>query len=191
MATFITVYHSGVVITNEIGSHEFVGMKKEAFSLNEFLTLENVVHLVRERLGWMDEGCEVRLEGPIDIRLSNGPWMKTMSPAYNEKEGTVYARVMMKSKIYGIVLFARMVARNDIGDKSSLSPTLPKEVDEQHVECGIVLTQPSQEAQDDTNVDEPPFIASNEKVLNVEHVSRSVSVGDAVADAEIISDVDP
>jgi hypothetical protein len=50
MATFIMVYHSGLVITNEIGSHEFVGMK-ETFLLNEFLTLENLVGLMRERLG--------------------------------------------------------------------------------------------------------------------------------------------
>jgi hypothetical protein len=27
--------------------------------MNKFLTLANVVHLVRERLGWMDEGREV------------------------------------------------------------------------------------------------------------------------------------
>jgi hypothetical protein len=58
MATFIAVYHGGVVITNEIGSYEFVRMKK-TFLLNEFLTLANVVRLVREQLGWMDEGCEV------------------------------------------------------------------------------------------------------------------------------------
>jgi hypothetical protein len=45
MTTFITVYHSGVVITNEIGSYEFVELKKETFSLNEFLTLANDVHL--------------------------------------------------------------------------------------------------------------------------------------------------
>jgi hypothetical protein len=55
MTTFIAVYHSGVVITNEIGSYEFVEMKKETFLLNEFLTLANVVRLVREQLGWMDE----------------------------------------------------------------------------------------------------------------------------------------
>jgi hypothetical protein len=47
MTTFITVYHSGVVITNEIGSYEFVGMK-ETFLWNEFLTLANVICLVRE-----------------------------------------------------------------------------------------------------------------------------------------------
>jgi hypothetical protein len=41
-----------------------------------------------------------------------------------------------------------MIARNDIGDESSRSPTLPEAVDEQHVECGTVLTQPSQETQD-------------------------------------------
>jgi hypothetical protein len=35
MATFITVYHSGVVVNNEIDSYEFVGMKKETFLLNE------------------------------------------------------------------------------------------------------------------------------------------------------------
>jgi hypothetical protein len=39
-----------------------VGMK-ETFLLNEFLTPANVVHLVRERLDWMDECCEVRFEG--------------------------------------------------------------------------------------------------------------------------------
>jgi hypothetical protein len=58
MLIFIMVYHSGVVITSEIGSYEFVGMK-ETFLLNDFLTLTNVVCLVRERLGWMDEDCEV------------------------------------------------------------------------------------------------------------------------------------
>jgi hypothetical protein len=36
-----------------------------------------------------------------------------------------------------------MVARNDVGDESSRTLTLPKVVDEQHVECGIVLTQPT------------------------------------------------
>jgi hypothetical protein len=63
MTTFIMVCHSGLVITNEISNYEFVGMKKEPFLLNEFLTLENLVGLVRERMGWMDEGCEVRFEG--------------------------------------------------------------------------------------------------------------------------------
>jgi hypothetical protein len=55
---------------------------------NEFLTLTNVVHLVREQLGWMDEGCEVRFEGRIDIGSSNGPRMKTTSPVCDEKERT-------------------------------------------------------------------------------------------------------
>jgi hypothetical protein len=50
MTTFIVVYHSGVVMTNEIGRYEFVGMK-ETFLLNEFLTLKNVVGLVRKWLG--------------------------------------------------------------------------------------------------------------------------------------------
>jgi hypothetical protein len=57
------VYHSGLVITNEIGSYEFIGMKKEIFLFNEFFTLENLVGLVRERLSWMDKDCEVRFEG--------------------------------------------------------------------------------------------------------------------------------
>jgi hypothetical protein len=51
MAIFIVVYHSDAVITNEIDSYEFVEMKKKIFLLNEFLTLANVVRLVRERLG--------------------------------------------------------------------------------------------------------------------------------------------
>jgi hypothetical protein len=46
MTTLIAVYHSGLIITNEIGSYEFVGMKKETFLLNEFWTLENLVDLV-------------------------------------------------------------------------------------------------------------------------------------------------
>jgi hypothetical protein len=37
---------------------EFVRIN-ETFLLNEFPTHANVVHLVREQLGWMDEGCEV------------------------------------------------------------------------------------------------------------------------------------
>jgi hypothetical protein len=73
MATFIVVYRSGVVITNEIDSYEFVGMKNEIFLLNEFLTLVNVICLVREQLSWMNEGCEAWFKGRIDIRSSNGP----------------------------------------------------------------------------------------------------------------------
>jgi hypothetical protein len=60
MTTFIAVYHSGVIITNEIGNYEFIGMKKETFLLNDFPTPANAVRLVCERLGWMDKGCEVR-----------------------------------------------------------------------------------------------------------------------------------
>jgi hypothetical protein len=85
MAIFIMVYHGGVVITNEIGSYEFVRMKKETFLFNEFLTLANVVRLVRERLGWMDEDCEVWFEGRIDIGSSNGLRMNTMSTVCDEK----------------------------------------------------------------------------------------------------------
>jgi hypothetical protein len=46
MIILIAFYHNGLVITNEIGSYEFVGMKKETFLLNEFPTLENLVGLV-------------------------------------------------------------------------------------------------------------------------------------------------
>jgi hypothetical protein len=63
MDILIAVYHSDMVITNEIGSYEFVGMNKEIFLLNEFSTLENLVGLVREQLGWMDEGFKVRFKG--------------------------------------------------------------------------------------------------------------------------------
>jgi hypothetical protein len=74
-----------VVITNEIGSYEFIGMK-ETFLLNEFPTLANIVRLVCDRLGWMDEGCEVHFEDRIDIGSSNRPQMKTMSSICDERE---------------------------------------------------------------------------------------------------------
>jgi hypothetical protein len=66
-----------------------------------------------------------------------------MSPVCDENEWTTYIGVVMKSEICGIGLVARMVSRNDVGHKSSRSSTLPKAVDEQHIECGIVLTQSS------------------------------------------------
>jgi hypothetical protein len=78
MTTLIAVYHNGTMIMNKIGSYEFVGMKKEFFLLIEFLTLDNLVGLVRERLGWMDENFDVRLEGQIDVGSSNGTQMKTL-----------------------------------------------------------------------------------------------------------------
>jgi hypothetical protein len=126
--------------------------------LNKFLAFVNVVRLVRERLGWMDEGCEVRFECQIDIGSSNGPRMKTMSPVC-DKEWIGYVGVMMKSEICGIELVARIVAWNDVGGKSSRSPTLSEAVDEQHVKCDIVLTQPSQETQADTDPEEPHSLA--------------------------------
>jgi hypothetical protein len=85
-----------------------------------------------------------------------------------------------------------MVGQNNVGDKSSRSPTLSEAVDEQDVECGIVLTQPLQETHDDSDADEPPpFIASNETMLNVEPISGSVGVGVVVADVGMILCVDP
>jgi hypothetical protein len=50
MATFITVYHSGLIITNEIGSYEFVGMKSRHFYLMNFQPLK--IWLV-----WCASGC--------------------------------------------------------------------------------------------------------------------------------------
>jgi hypothetical protein len=68
--------------------------------------------------------------------------MKMMSPVCDEKEWTSYVGVVMMSEIRGVELVARKIARNDVGHESSRSPTLPEAVDEQHVECGIMLTQP-------------------------------------------------
>jgi hypothetical protein len=102
----------------------------------------------------------------------------------------MYVRVMMKSEIHRIELVTRMVGRNDLGDKSYLSPTLLEAVDEQDVECDVVLTQLSQETQDDTNADELLLLVVM-KVLNVELISKSVGVGDVVADAKMILGVDP
>jgi hypothetical protein len=99
--------------------------------------------------------------------------------------------VVMKSKICEIELVARMVSRNDVGDEISQSLTLPEVVDDQHIECAVVLTQPSQETQADTNVEETPLVASNETILNVEPECRSVGVGDATADTGLILGVDP
>jgi hypothetical protein len=187
MATFIAVYQSGVVVPNEIGSYEFVGMKKETFLLNEIPTHANVVCLVCELLGWMDEDCEVRFEGRVDIGMSNDPWMKTISPVWDEKEWKDYVTIVMKSEVRGIELVARMVAHNDVSDERSRLSTLPEVVDEQDVESGILLTQPWQETQDDT-IEEPPFIASNK---TVEWVCGSASVGDVLPDTGFISGVDP
>jgi hypothetical protein len=96
----------------------------------------------------------------------------------------------MKSEIHEIELVVRMVSQNNVDYENSRSPTLPKAVDEQHIECGIMLTQQLQETQVNTDVEETPFIASNETMLNVEPVCRSVGVGD-VADTGFILGVDP
>jgi hypothetical protein len=56
--------------------------------------------------------------------------MKTMSLVYDEKEWTTYIGVVMKSEIHVIELVAIMISQNDVGDKSSRSPTLPEAVDE-------------------------------------------------------------
>jgi hypothetical protein len=146
---------------------------------------------VRERLGWMDKGRKVCFEGRIDIGLSNDPQIKMISLVCNEKEWTPYVRVVIKSEIHGIELVAKTIAWNDVGDGSSRSPTLLKAIDDEHVECGIVLTQLLQETQDDIDTDDPPFDASHETILNVKPVSESLCVDDAIADAGFISGMDP
>jgi hypothetical protein len=111
------------------------------------------------------------VKSDLKVELISGramaPRMKTMSPICDE-EWITYVGVVMKSEIHEIELFARMVARNDVGDKSSLLLTLPEAVDEQHVECGVMLPQTSQETHD---AEEPSFITSNKTVLNVKPVS--------------------
>jgi hypothetical protein len=117
--------------------------------------------------------------------------MKMMSPVCNEKEWTAYVSVGMKSEIRGIELVAIKVAQNDVADECSRSLTFPKAVDEQHVECGIMLTQPSQETHADSNAEEPTFVASNETVYAVEPVCGSVGIGDGVVDTVFILGVGP
>jgi hypothetical protein len=53
-----------------------------------------------------------------------------------------------------------------------------------------VPPQLSQETQDDTDAEEPPFVTSNKIVLNVELVCRSVGTGDVFVDTGFISGVD-
>jgi hypothetical protein len=96
MATLIAVYHSGTIKMNKNGSYEFIGMKKENFLLIEFQTLNNLIDLVRELLGWIDGNFNVRLEGQINVGSSNGPQMKMMSAMCNENEWTTYVGVVMK-----------------------------------------------------------------------------------------------
>jgi hypothetical protein len=117
--------------------------------------------------------------------------MKTMSLICDENEWTAYVGAVMKSEIRVIELVTRKVTWNDVANESSWSLTFPKAVDEQHIECGVVLTQPSQETQVDTDAEEPPFVASNEMVYAMEPVCGSVDVGDSVADTGFISGVDP
>jgi hypothetical protein len=89
------------------------------------------------------------VKSDLKVKLISGramaPQMKTMSPVCDENEWTTYVGVMIKSEIRGIELVARMVAWNDVGDESSRSPTLSEAVVEQHIECGVMLTQPLQE----------------------------------------------
>jgi hypothetical protein len=77
--------------------------------LNELLTLVNLVALVRDCLGWMEENFDVRFEGRIDIGSYNAPQMKTMTSVCNEKEWMAYVRVVMKLEIHGIELVATRV----------------------------------------------------------------------------------
>jgi hypothetical protein len=189
MATFVTVYHSGVVTTNEIDSYKFVGMKKETFLLNKFLTLANVVRLVREKLGWMNKCCEVQFQGRIDIGSSNDPRMKTMSLVCDEKEWTTYVGVMMKSEIHGIKLVVRRLPERYRWWKFSVTDfTRSGWWAGRRMWHRAYLTITKTQA--DTDAEEPPFIASNETVLNVEPVCKSVGVGDVVADTGFISGVD-
>jgi hypothetical protein len=78
----------------------------------------------------MDKGCKVRFEVRIDIGLSSAPRIKMISPVCDEKEWTTYVDVVMKSEIRGIELVTKIVARNDVDDESSRSPTLPEAVNE-------------------------------------------------------------
>jgi hypothetical protein len=81
-----------------------------------------------------------------------------ISSVCNEKEWTTYVGVMIKSKIHGMELVARMVGQNDVGDENSQSLTLLEAIDEQGIECVIVFMQPSQKSQDDTEADDPPLL---------------------------------
>jgi hypothetical protein len=130
MATLIGFYHSGTIKMNKIGSYEFIGTKKEIFLLAEFLTLDNLIGLVREWLGWIDENFDAQLEGRIDVGSSNSPRMKMMSSVCNENEWAAYVGVVMKSEIRAIELVATRIGCNVMCDESSHSPTMPKAVDE-------------------------------------------------------------
>jgi hypothetical protein len=168
MAIVLAVYHSGSVETNDIGSHEFVGMKKEIFWLKECLTLANVGGLVRECLNWLEENCDVRFEGRCDIGSSNGPRIKVMGLVCTEKDWETYVEVVTKFEVHGLELVATRVEQNVVCDECSRLPMLPEVVDEHAIECPIPLTQPSQASVGEGVADDPPCVGSNEAVMNME-----------------------
>jgi hypothetical protein len=65
----------------------------------------------------------------------------------------------MQPEICEIELVTRLIDQNDVSDESSQSLTLQNAIDEQCVECGVVLMQPSQQTHDNTNVDESRMMA--------------------------------
>jgi hypothetical protein len=81
------------------------------------------------------------------------------------------------------------ISTSVICDESSRSPMMPKAVDEQPVECAVVLTQPWQLLDDESIVDEPTFDGNNEVVHDVEPSSGSVR--DVVNEAGRMVEEDP
>jgi hypothetical protein len=169
MAIVLAAYHSGSVETNDnIGSQEYVGMKKEIFWLKECPTLANVGGLMREPLNWLEENCDVRFEGRCDIGSSNDPRIKVMGLVCTEKDWETNVEVVMKSEVRGLELIATRVERNNVCDECSRSPTLSEAVDEHAIECPVPLTQPSQASIGEGVAGDPPCVGSNEEVTNME-----------------------
>ena len=67
MSTFISLCHGGSIVTDNNGSFEFVGMSRENILLIEFPSFGELISLVRDRLGWLEESYDVCLEGRIDV----------------------------------------------------------------------------------------------------------------------------
>jgi hypothetical protein len=83
------------------GKEKLIDKYRRLVEKHELLTLANIVHLVRERLSWMDEDCEIRFKDRINIGSSNDTRIKMISSVYDENEWTTYIGVV-KSEIHMI-----------------------------------------------------------------------------------------
>ncbi|KAJ1265362.1 hypothetical protein BS78_08G071000 [Paspalum vaginatum] len=141
MDKLVTVFYGGTIQKNGNGGIDLERMQDVSLLFGVRPSFVRLMDTLKERLGWMEEAVNVKLQGVIDVGSSKGPRIKRLVPIGRQAEWDNYVSIVMDSEVRALDVFVQKFKREqDVFDQKvnrEASYPMVQDVVVQKVESGF------------------------------------------------------